>query len=238
MSFHDNADSQSETVANAVTAMKLEHDDGDAASPVVNDSSGAVKKEEEEEKILANRSAPEVKSRSQSQSPTKKEGGEEREDKDADEEEKVGGDITVRLEPGQPPKLARSSSQKVVPRPPQLFLDLPDSTEEARSTFEVMETCTYANKNMGYTEHAMECDCAEEWGKLFSYPFVPRSQRLEKNRIYGRLGFSTLSFAISNPFHGAITSYPNNNLQTRQLAKIMRVVKTRIVSIARPRLNV
>jgi len=175
MSSHDNADSQSETVANAVTAMKLEHDDGDTASSVVNGSGGAVKKEEEE-KILVNGSALEVKSRSQSHSPTKKEEREEREVKDADEEEKVGGDITVQLEPGEPPKLARSSSQKVVPRPPQLFLDLPDSTEEARSTFEVMEMCTYANKYMGYTEHAMECDCAEEWGKLFSCPFVPRSQ--------------------------------------------------------------
>ncbi|EYE89904.1 uncharacterized protein EURHEDRAFT_382427 [Aspergillus ruber CBS 135680] len=184
MSSHDNADSQSETVANAVTAMKLEHDDGGAASPVLN-GSGAVKNEEE--KSLANGSAPEVKSRSQSRPPVKKEEGEGREDKDANEEEKVGGDITVRLEPGEPPKLARSSSQKIVPRPPQLFLGLPDSTGEARSTFEVMKTCTYANKNMGYTEHAMECDCAEEWGKLFSCPSAPGSQNLENNRIHGCL---------------------------------------------------
>ncbi|PLB34689.1 SET and WW domain protein [Aspergillus candidus] len=82
---------------------------------------------------------------------------------DDGEEEKVGGDITVKLEPGQPPKLTRSSSQKVVPRPPQLFTDLPDSTAEAKSTFSMMDMCTYANKYMGYTEHAMECDCAEEW---------------------------------------------------------------------------
>lgn len=237
MSSHDNADSQSETVANAVTAMKLEHNDGGAASPVVN-GSGAVKNEEEEEKLLANGSAPEVKSRSQSQSPVKKEEGEGRDDKDADEEEKVGGDITVRLEPGEPPKLARSSSQKVVPRPPQLFSDLPDSTGEARSTFEVMKTCTYANKYMGYTEHAMECDCVEEWGKLFSCPFVPGSQNLENNRIYGCLGFSTLFFIISNHFHGAPISYSNNAFQTRQLAKTTHVVKTRIVSTAQPRLNV
>lgn len=205
MSSHDNADSQSETVANAVTAMKLEHNDG-AALPFVN-GSGAVKNQEKEE-LLVNGSSPGVKFRSQSQSPVKKEEGEGREDKDADEEEKVGGDITVRLEPGEPPKLARSSSQKVVPRPPQLFLDLPDSTEEARSTFEVMKTCTYANKNMGYTEHAMECDCAEEWGKLFSCPSVPGSQDLESSRIYGCLGFPTLFFfsflfVISNHFYSA-----------------------------------
>lgn len=173
---HDNADRQSESVADAVTAMKLEHD-GDGPSPVTN-GSGAVKQEENDEPssngthptittTMADddsASASAVKSRrSQSQSPVKKEEGEGNADH---QEEKVGGDITVRLEPGEPPKLARSSSQKVVPRPPPLYLDLPDSTGEAKSTFEVIEMCTYANKYMGYTEHAMECDCAEEWGKL------------------------------------------------------------------------
>lgn len=177
MSSHDNADRQSESVTDAVTAMKLEHD-GDPPSPAVN-GTGAVKKEDEEmEQVLPpNGSNPAItttssaaKSRSQSRSPVKKEEDEEQKGENVDDEEKVGGDITVRLEPGQPPKLARSTSQKVVPRPPPLFLDLPDSTEEARSSFEVMETCTYANKSMGYTEHAMECDCAEEWGKLFFFP--------------------------------------------------------------------
>ena len=176
MSSHDNADRQPESVTDAVTAMKLEHD-GDPPSPAVN-GTGAVKKEDEEmEQVLPpNGSNPAItttssaaKSRSQSRSPVKKEEDEEQKGENANDEEKVGGDITVRLEPGQPPKLARSTSQKVVPRPPPLFLDLPDSTEEARSSFEVMETCTYANKSMGYTEHAMECDCAEEWGKLFFF---------------------------------------------------------------------
>lgn len=177
MSSHDNADRQSESVTDAVTAMKLEHG-GDSPSPAVN-GTGAVKKEDEEtEQVLPpNGSNPAItttssaaKSRSQSRSPVKKEEDEDQKGENAnDDEEKVGGDITVRLEPGQPPKLARSTSQKVVPRPPPLFLDLPDSTEEARSSFEVMETCTYANKYMGYTEHAMECDCAEEWGKLFFF---------------------------------------------------------------------
>lgn len=79
--------------------------------------------------------------------------------------ETVGGDIVVKQEPGQPPKLSRSSSQKVVPRPPPLWTHLPDSTHDALATFEQVESCWYANKYMGYTEHAMECDCAEEWGK-------------------------------------------------------------------------
>ncbi|KAJ5080969.1 Histone-lysine N-methyltransferase H3 lysine-36 specific [Penicillium angulare] len=80
-----------------------------------------------------------------------------------DTEEKVGGDIVVKQEPGQPPRLSRSASQKVVPRAPRLFSHLPDSTEEALRGFEKIEQCSYANKYMGFTEHAMECDCAEEW---------------------------------------------------------------------------
>ncbi|KAJ6171689.1 hypothetical protein N7470_000756 [Penicillium chermesinum] len=78
-------------------------------------------------------------------------------------EEKIGGNIVIKQEPGQPPKIARSASQKVVPRPPQLFAHLPDSTKEALATFEQITECIYANKNMGYTEHAMDCDCDEEW---------------------------------------------------------------------------
>lgn len=121
---HDNADRQSESVADAVTAMKLEHD-GDGISRLAN-GSGAVKKEGEDElppngttptitiTMADDSSSSVVKLRSsQSQSPVKKE-----EERDADDqEEKVGGGITVRLEPGERPKLARSSSQKVVPRP-------------------------------------------------------------------------------------------------------------------------
>jgi hypothetical protein len=79
-------------------------------------------------------------------------------------EEKVGGEITVKMEPGQPPKLSRTSS-KIVPRAAPLFDHYEDKTMEAMSTFQVMESCTYTNKYMGYTEHAMECDCTEEWGK-------------------------------------------------------------------------
>lgn len=84
-----------------------------------------------------------------------------------DDQETIGGDI-LKQEPGQPPKLSRSSSQKVVPRPPQLFDHLPNSTQDALATFEQIDACWYANKYMGYTEHAMECDCAEEWGKFGS----------------------------------------------------------------------
>lgn len=87
-----------------------------------------------------------------------------------DVKEKVGGEISLKMEPGQPPKLARSASQKVVSRVAPLFDDLPDATVEAKSSFTVIDNCTYSNKFLGYTEHAMECDCAEEWGKRHSLP--------------------------------------------------------------------
>lgn len=81
-------------------------------------------------------------------------------------EDLVGGDVTLKLEPGKPPKLSRTASRKVEKRPPPLFNDYKDSTSEATSTFQVMTECSYANKNLGATDPALECDCAEEWGEL------------------------------------------------------------------------
>ena len=85
-------------------------------------------------------------------------------------EEVVGGEVTLKLEPGHPPKLARSSSQRVISKPPPLFRDQLSKTEEAKKTFQVLEQCSYTSKYIGSTEHgSMDCDCAEEWGK----PTVP-----------------------------------------------------------------
>jgi len=76
----------------------------------------------------------------------------------------VGGDIILKMEPGEAPKLSRKPSHKVPTRPPPLYSHLPDSTLEAKSKFEVMHQCSYAAKYMGYTEPPLECDCTEEWG--------------------------------------------------------------------------
>ncbi|KAK0919789.1 histone methyltransferase set2 [Friedmanniomyces endolithicus] len=78
-------------------------------------------------------------------------------------EETLGGGVTLKLEPGKPPKLARTTSTKVIRRPPPLFSDYEDKTAEATSVFTVIPECTYANKHLGTTETALECDCAEEW---------------------------------------------------------------------------
>lgn len=109
-----------------------------------------------------------AKSRSASQSPAKRTPSTSSTPGTEEHEEVVGGDITLKMEPGKAPKLSRTASQKVVSRPPPLFLDFPDVTQEARSTFVVLPECTYANKFLGTTEHALECDCSEEWGKTFA----------------------------------------------------------------------
>ena len=85
-------------------------------------------------------------------------------------EEVVGGDVTVKLEPGQPPKLARSSSQMILSKPAPLFHHHPSKTEESKNTFQVLEQCSYTSKYIGSTEHgSMDCDCTEEWGKSTLY---------------------------------------------------------------------
>lgn len=81
-----------------------------------------------------------------------------------EKQEVIEADIQLKMEPGQTPKLARRSSQKFPPRAVTLYEHLPDATFEAKSSFDVLEACSYANKMMGYTEAPLECDCNEEWG--------------------------------------------------------------------------
>ncbi|KAF2205426.1 hypothetical protein GQ43DRAFT_446049 [Delitschia confertaspora ATCC 74209] len=106
---------------------------------------------------------PQSASRSTTQSPSKQQSPNESPSEKGEQEEVVGGDITLKMEPGKAPKLSRTASQKVAARPPPLFLDLPDATAEASRTFQVLPECSYGAKHMGTTEHALECDCAEEW---------------------------------------------------------------------------
>jgi hypothetical protein len=43
---------------------------------------------------------------------------------------------------------------------------LPDVYTEATSTFTVIDACTYQNKYLGFSDHALDCDCSEEWGEF------------------------------------------------------------------------
>ncbi len=77
----------------------------------------------------------------------------------------VGGEVELKLESGDRPKLVRKQSQKIKARPPQLFKDYDDKTGEATSHFSVIRDCIYAAKYMGATDPALECECQEEWGE-------------------------------------------------------------------------
>lgn len=81
-----------------------------------------------------------------------------------EEEKVIKADVLVKQEPGQPPKLSRMASQKISTKAASLYLDYPDKTDEATSSFQVISDCIYAAKYLGATEHAFECDCVEEWG--------------------------------------------------------------------------
>lgn len=81
-------------------------------------------------------------------------------------EEVVPGSVTLKQQPGQPPKLARSTSRRVVPRTPPLFHEYASRTEEAKGAFQVIPACIYSSKTIGATDHAMDCECAEEWGQF------------------------------------------------------------------------
>ncbi|KAF3041548.1 histone methyltransferase set2 [Didymella heteroderae] len=105
-------------------------------------------------------------SRSKSHSPAPKHDSEASSPADSAKEEVVGGDIVLKMEPGpggRALKLSRSALQKVISRPPPLYIDLPDSTEAAKETFVVLPECTYSNRHIGTTDPALECDCSEEW---------------------------------------------------------------------------
>lgn len=75
-----------------------------------------------------------------------------------------------------PSKKGARGSKKGVPRVAPLFDDLPDATDEANSSYQVIDSCSYQNKYLGYTEHAMECDCSEEWGKQEPTPAMRQNQ--------------------------------------------------------------
>ncbi|CAG8981770.1 hypothetical protein HYALB_00004712 [Hymenoscyphus albidus] len=81
-----------------------------------------------------------------------------------EQEEVIGGDIVVTVEPGKAPKLSRKSLQKVIARPPPLFSDLDDVKEEAVQVFQVIKECIYGSKGMGASQHdSLDCDCSEDW---------------------------------------------------------------------------
>jgi len=124
-----------------------------------------------EESASSNSQSPsDTSMKSASQSPVKHEKASQSPFTGSERHEAVlGGEITIKQEPGQPPKLSRSTSQRMVARPQPVFNDYEDKTKEAREGFEVIPECSYSSKYIGSSEHdSMDCDCAEEWGRRLS----------------------------------------------------------------------
>jgi len=111
-----------------------------------------------------------ISSKSTSRSPTKPQSSAPSPIAGKDEpEEIIEGGVSLKMEPGQAPKLSRSTSQKAVAQPPKLFDHLPNATLQATATFEVIQDCIYAAKYLGSSDHdGLECDCVEEWGRLYN----------------------------------------------------------------------
>ncbi|KAF2168053.1 hypothetical protein M409DRAFT_21499 [Zasmidium cellare ATCC 36951] len=153
-----NGGTKHERLESEVRDMKLKEEDSDVDMDTV-----APADSEDEASASASGAATPSGIKRQSRSPTKRQRFMDSPATKSEEEETIGGEVTLKLEPGKPPKLARSTSHKVEKRPAPLFFDYEDKTPEARKTFDILEQCTYANKYLGTTEHALECDCAEEW---------------------------------------------------------------------------
>jgi hypothetical protein len=161
----DTRDTKSEVVDAALSEMKLEEvgppseaedtiahsDTYDAPTP------GGTKR---------SHSSTPAALKSASQSPAKKQSASQTPKSEDDEEEIIGSDIAVTVEPGKGSKLSRKSLQKVAARPPRLFNHVEDSTEEAVTIFQIIKDCIYGSKYMGSSEHdALDCDCSEQWGE-------------------------------------------------------------------------
>lgn len=87
-------------------------------------------------------------------------------DAPVDEPAKTNGDSSEpTMELAKSSKPARAGFPKPASRQPQLYLDLPDATAAAQATFAVLSECTYANRYIGTTDPALECDCASDWGE-------------------------------------------------------------------------
>jgi hypothetical protein len=163
----DTRELKEEEVDEALGEMKLE-EQGERGTTtvgeiVVKDSSSRVHTPNGFKKSASTTPEP---SKSELHSPTKEQSVSQTPESGDDEVATIGGDITVTVEPGEAPKLARKSSQKVISRPALLFDHLPDVTAEATAIFQVIKDCIYGSKYMGYSEHdALDCDCSEEWSE-------------------------------------------------------------------------
>jgi hypothetical protein len=166
MTDHSSLTTQEKKLETEVRDMHLKEEDRDADMDA---GSEAILKQEERSTPQSAAEGTPMSIEQPSRSPNELQEGTQSATPKSENADLVGGDVTLKQEPGKPPKLARTTARKVERRPPPMFNDYKDSTAEATSSFQVITECSYANKGLGTTDSALECDCAEEWGKS---PFI------------------------------------------------------------------
>lgn len=169
----DTRDSNPRAVNAAISKMKIEEDHAQDGFDTVMTNGNHMGGSTPGYKKSSRSSSPAIKhTASRSRTPSQPNSATQTpKSEDGEEQEIIGGDITITQEPGKAPKLLRKSSQKVIARPPLLFDDMPDSTEEAVAVFQVIKDCIYGSKHMGYSEHdALDCDCSEQWSEYTTFP--------------------------------------------------------------------
>lgn len=110
-----------------------------------------------------------------------------------------GSEASIKQGNGTPPrKSQRAAPRKSARKPPTLFADFPDSTQEATSTFSLIDECIYSTKSIGDSGQdgeVMSCECRTEWGKSYYRLFVSPSSRpyiavIFHFRVFFVFGFS------------------------------------------------
>lgn len=169
----DSRDIKSEAVDTALGEMKLEEGGESDEAHMTTASDGKSEDAPTPGDIKRSRSGTPAQ-KSASRSPPKNSSASQTPKSDSDEDEEViGGDITLTVEPGKAPKLSRKSIQKFAARLPPLYNDLPDSTEDSLAVFQIIPECLYGSKSMGKSKMSddddgpIDCDCSEHRSKCF-----------------------------------------------------------------------
>lgn len=167
----DARDIKSEAVDTALGEMKIEEERGSDGPHETTASNGKYEDAPTPGDIKRSRSGTPAQ-KSTPRSPPKNSSASQTPKSDYEEDEEViGGDITLTVEPGKAPKLSRKSTQKVAARPALLYNDLPDSTEDSLSVFQIIPECLYGSKSMGKSKMSddddgpIDCDCSEHRSK-------------------------------------------------------------------------
>ncbi|KAI5298774.1 hypothetical protein KEM56_003787, partial [Ascosphaera pollenicola] len=191
MSIHDSAELQAQRVTDAVTELKLEQDESFDPTIAIDDIPPAHRDEPvngfpQYDGVFKRPLTPTRMASSSSRSPSTP----PRQSRPRTRSVTPSGDRAYRsnsrsLTPSNRVLRSQSRSQSRTPKTPStpsstqskrlasrskdpvrqvpLYSHLPDATEDAKKTFEVLPECTYASRSLGKNDEAMHCDCSRDY---------------------------------------------------------------------------